>query len=363
MLLIMVFAVSATMTGTLAVQTGLSNINHFFGAETPKPPDPPDPPSPGTVNITVNKLWTGDTTELRPASVDVQLYRDGSAYGGAVTLTAAGGWTHTWQSLLANYTYTIGEVTVPNGYTAAIVKTGNTVTITNTYTQPVVRTSQVTVNKVWSGEAPHPASVTATLYKDGAEFASIVLNDANNWTYTWTGLDREAKWTVGEPAVPQGYTAAITTAGNAFTITNTKIVKEIPPKDDEIVISGQKLWRHGSNAEADRPKSVTIYINADGVRAKEVTVVAPNWTYSVIMPRYSEGGSEIKYTVDEKAIPGYSSVVKGYSITNVHNSTGTGGPKTGDNSAMLLWFIVMLVSAISLRIMLRNTTIRRRRPR
>ena len=377
LLLIVIVVVSATMTGALAVQGSHSRINQFFGdQQTPEPTEPPepttspeptnppgpvDPPGPSTINITANKVWVGDTAELRPASVNVQLYRNGNAYGSAVTLTAAGGWTHTWRSLSDSYTYSIGEVSVPIGYTAAVEKKGNTFTITNTYITPAVSTTQVTVNKVWAGEAPHPASVGVTLYKDGAEYATIVLNDANGWTHTWKELSRDAQWSVGEPVVPEGYTVVVSSAGSVFTLTNTKIIVEVPPRDDEVIISGQKLWRHGANAEADHPASVTIYILADGIRVKEVSVAAPQWAYSVTMPKYDETGAVITYTVDEKTIPGYSSVVKGFTITNVHDSTGTGGPKTGDTSMMLIWFIILIVSSITLRFMLRNTTLRRRR--
>ena len=351
------FIVSAAMTGTLALQADDELINDFYGTHTDTPPPPP----PSTINISVEKVWSGDTTDVRPASVQAQLYRNGTALGQPVTLDSSNSWKHTWRSLSQSGTYTVEEVAVPTGYTAAVTRSGNTFTITNTYTSAA--TDSVTVSKVWSGEAPHPESVTISLYKNGIEHAAIVLNAENNWTHTWTELDRTATWTVGEKVVPDGYEASIATiSAGVFVVTNTKDETPPPPPDgNTVIVSGQKFWRHGSNAQSARPTSVTIYIHENGTVVKEISVTGPNWTYSTVMPKYDGVGNEITYTVSEKPISGYTSVVSGWNITNVHTSSGGSGPKTGDDSMMLLWFALMLVSAVGVRVMLSNVRFRRRK--
>jgi len=356
------FIVSAAMTGTFALQGNAGLTNDFSGTHTDDPPPTPTPPRPpSTISISVVKVWSGDSAGVRPASVQVQLYRNGTAQGQPVTLNSGNSWRHTWSSLSQSGTYTVEELSVPSGYTANVVRSGNTFTITNTYAATDTTTDKITVRKVWSGEAPHPLSVTIALYKDGSEHASIVLSASNNWTHTWTELDRTANWTLREKNIPAGYEATVTaTSPGVFVVTNTKKVI-LPPDENTVLINGQKNWRHGSNAQNAYPTSVTVYIHANGTIVKEVSVTEPTWMYAVAMPKFDDSGKDIKYTISEKKIEGYTSVVSGWNITNVHDSSGTGGPKTGDDSAMWLWFVLMIASAIGIKIALRNVSFRRRK--
>ena len=88
---------------------------------------------PQLIDITVNKVWANDGGINHPASVTVQLYQNGAAYGRAVTLSASNGWTHTWSGLDPDSTWTVDETGVPAGYTAAVTRSGNTFTVVNTY--------------------------------------------------------------------------------------------------------------------------------------------------------------------------------------------------------------------------------------
>ena len=80
----------------------------------------------------------------------------------------------------------------------------------------------LTVNKLWSNDekAKRPTSVTVNLIKDTEVVESVKLNDANKWTYTWTGLDADYTWSVAE-VVPNGYKATYKISGETTTITNT----------------------------------------------------------------------------------------------------------------------------------------------
>ncbi|MDD3360431.1 MAG: Cna B-type domain-containing protein [Hespellia sp.] len=88
--------------------------------------------------ITVNKVWTGDAKYTgRPDNVSVQLYKNGAAYGEAITLGTSNSWTHTWANLekSEDISWTVKENNVPTGYTAVITQNGDKgYTITNTYT-------------------------------------------------------------------------------------------------------------------------------------------------------------------------------------------------------------------------------------
>ena len=76
------------------------------------------------VSVSVFKIWK--TFYENPNYVTVQLYRNGIAYGNAVTLNAGTYWRHTWDSLDPRYEWTVDETNVPYGFKKEV--TGNAVT-------------------------------------------------------------------------------------------------------------------------------------------------------------------------------------------------------------------------------------------
>lgn len=74
------------------------------------------------------------------------------------------------------------------------------------------------------------------------------------------------------------------------------------------------------------------------------------------LPEY-KAGKKIAYTVSEKEVKGYKAVIsgnaeEGFVVTNSHtpkeaNTTNTDkqSPKTGDDTNMFLWTVLLLVSA------------------
>ncbi|WP_158099075.1 Cna B-type domain-containing protein [Flavonifractor sp. An100] len=96
------------------------------------------PPGPGddTTSLTVKKEWKLDDGGTKAESVTAQLLRNGSAYGGPVTLDDSNRWTHTWTGLDDRYNWSVREVDVPNGFTATVAQSGTTWTINNDDTPP-----------------------------------------------------------------------------------------------------------------------------------------------------------------------------------------------------------------------------------
>lgn len=84
-------------------------------------------------------------------------------------------------------------------------------------------TTTISVNKVWKDKnsAKRPESVKMNLLQDGKIYDSIMLNNANDWKYTWTGLQAKHEYTVVEANVPGNYTALIDRENNDYTVTNT----------------------------------------------------------------------------------------------------------------------------------------------
>lgn len=96
---------------------------------------PVNPPA-ETVDRKVLKVWKNDAADTRPASIRVQLLKDGAVYE-TVTLDAAANWRHTWEKL-PKYNkdgtlirWTVAEIT-PDGYTVLVTQEGVTSVVTNT---------------------------------------------------------------------------------------------------------------------------------------------------------------------------------------------------------------------------------------
>ena len=180
---------------------------------------------PSTTSVSVNKVWSDSDNRdnLRPDSVTVQLYADGSAYGDPVTLSEDNGWANTWTDLPefregeqgVAIEYTVEEVDVPEGYTAKVTGSAKKgYTVTNTHEAEV---TSVTVSKVWDDadnkDGIRPSSVTVTLIADGTEVGTCTLSADNGWTYTFENLPvysdgQEIEYTVAEVSV-EGYESRV----------------------------------------------------------------------------------------------------------------------------------------------------------
>ena len=256
--------------------------------------------------VKVTKAWVGTPA----ASATVKLLADG-AEKETVTLTAADNWTHTFSNLPkydANdgheIVYTIDEVDIAN-YVKAI--TGSVATgfvVTNTITGKL----DIPVTKTWLGTPA--ASVTIKLYADGTEKETVTLTATDNWTHTFTNLDKyatdghEIVYTVDETPVA-GYTKDISgTAATGFTIKNTNT--------ETINIPVTKTWVGTAGTSA------TIKLLADGAEKETVTLTAAdNWTHTFSnLPKFdTTDGHEIVYTVDEVDVPNYTKGISGTAAT------------------------------------------------
>lgn len=163
------------------------------------------------------------------------------------------------------------------------------------------------------------------LYADGVSYGDpVVVNDANNWTYTWTNLPRnnageEISYTVDETFVPTDYEKEI--AGNAavgYTITNSHT-------PETVEVSGSKTWKDNDDQDGARPESITIRLLADGVEKDRVTVTKDdNWAWSFTnQPKYKDHGTAIVYVITEDAVEDYTTAYNGYNVTNTHTPEQT----------------------------------------
>ena len=176
-----------------------------------------------TVEVSVQKIWDDNNNQdgVRPESIEVTLAGNGNNIE-TVELSEANNWTYTWKELVkhSNKTdikYTVEEAEL-DGYVATIEtdvdsSSGDVTTvITNTHE---IEKVDVKAIKIWDDANNYdnyrPDSINVQLYANGNAYGDeITLNDSNNWSYTWEGLDKnesgeEIEYTVEETAVPDKY--------------------------------------------------------------------------------------------------------------------------------------------------------------
>lgn len=183
----------------------------------------------GFVDVNVTKQWYdgNDQDGLRPASVTVKLFCDGSDTGRILTLNAANNWNGVFRELREynngqKHVYTVAEDPVPNGYTSKITPDAATgFNIANTHTP---ETLTVSGTKTWvdaGHETARPEKITVILFADEKQLAEQIASSENNWSWSFENLPkysagREIAYTIDELEVP-GYTKEV----DGYNITNT----------------------------------------------------------------------------------------------------------------------------------------------
>lgn len=216
----------------------------------------------------------------------------------------------------------------------------------------------IAVNKVWvdneDSAGKRPDSVTIKLLANGVDTnKSLVLNKANSWNGSFTGLaptDNDGEiieYTVQEVAVAN-YTSEVSLKEtNAYTVTNTYTgIDESATRS----IPVYKVWNDSNNANGKRPSSVTIYLYADGKQVSTMYITANGGWVGTFenLPVYNADGKAINYTIRERGVYYYLNSIRqtdngtGFVVTNSYTT-----PSTGDDSNLALWGIVMAVSLVA----------------
>ncbi|WP_187393444.1 Cna B-type domain-containing protein [Bacillus sp. E214] len=303
--------------------------------------------TPEQTSVTVTKAWNDGDNEgkHRPEEVTVSLMADGKETGQTVALNPDNNWTNTFTELNVykdggkKIIYTVAESDV-EGYRVSITGDASQgYVITNT------EQTSVKVTKVWDDaddqDGLRPEEVTVSLMADGNKTGkNIVLNGKNDWTYTFTELDKYKEsgelidYTVVEPEVPNGYTDTIAgDANEGYKVYNIHL-----PKQTSVKVN--KTWNDADNQDGVRPDKVTMSLFADGKDTGETIELNDenNWTgVFAQLDVYRDGGQEISYTVVESNVPkGYTDTItgdaaEGFKVTNTHD------PETIDVSGTKTW--------------------------
>lgn len=124
------------------------------------------------------------------------------------------------------------------------------------YTQPDIPSEKYTVVKLWKDTADssmRPKSVYVDILKNGIVQKTVVLNSANNWSYSWDVLNDARNWSVMEKNVPNGYQVSITNNNTIFTIINSK-----SPVDPDDPVIPDEPGKPGEPAVPDTPDEPLI---------------------------------------------------------------------------------------------------------
>ena len=223
--------------------------------------------------------------------------------------------------------YTVQEMKAPEGYLRSSDRYRinadqfdlTKVAILNLSNVRAGQKRSISVNLKWvdagNQTQSRPEKVTVELLQNGQGTGkTIELSQANAWKADFTDLpkyDDSGKlysYNIREQAI-EGYSPAISgTAGSGFTLTNTI--------NKKISIPVTKVW----SGKGEHPSSVTVRLLANGKQiASQQLSAANNWQYTFSNLERSKNGQEIRYTLTEDAVPGFSSTLTGDSSTGYVN--------------------------------------------
>ena len=280
-------------------------------------------------SVTAKKVWNkadgtpADAADEIPASVQVDVLADG-VLRDTMTLMASNGWTSTLGNLPKyaedgdEIEYTVKEHTV-DGWVSAVTNDGNVYTVTNTKKVPekgaITLTKQVigggaaAADKEYSFEINGPDGYSQTVTVTGA--GSISLTDLEPGEYTVT----EVGGRIG------GYRLDVTGDNTTVTVeadgeANVVITNEYTEIRDVAVT--KEWYVNGSRTSAPAGASITVSLYADGVATGDSAILSQytDWKAEFTgLDVYDEDGNEIRYTVAEVYVSGWTSTVVGTAET------------------------------------------------
>ena len=245
--------------------------------------------------------------------------------------------------------YVLTEVEAPKGYekdpnkTYEIHKTdfdtasNSTITLTikNKKTEVKKKSTSFSVEKRWVLDPKlatnKPDKVKVSVLKNGREDENLTveLSQENGWKASFSNLPKEDAngqeivYTVSEEELA-GFKAAISgTDENGFTISNYN--------GSRVVIPVTKIWK----GNGTHPDHVNVQLFANNEKVATYTLNEGNaWQHSFDMPKLDANRKEIRYTVTEENVSGYTATTQDDPATgyvNVFVNTKNDVPPTSPN--------------------------------
>lgn len=268
------------------------------------------------LSVSVRKAWDDNENQdgIRPESVTVRLYKNGTATDKTLTLSDKNGWQASFTDLFekengVNIDYTVQEENVPSGYTASVKKDDNGIfVITNSHTPAL---TSVFVTKSWNDDnnrdGMRPDNIFVTLYGNGIETAKKTISKDMNWTYIFNGL----------PAYSHGKKVVYTAVENEVipytseTVQNENDIQLINSYEPaKMSLKIRKEWDDKDDADKIRPESATIHLLSNGTDIGTYEITKENdWELEIPDLFMFENGESIEYSVTEDDVDGYTSKI------------------------------------------------------
>ncbi|MBQ6156303.1 MAG: Cna B-type domain-containing protein [Bacteroidales bacterium] len=294
--------------------------------------------TPETRDLTVTKVWDDDNNRdgIRPDSVMVQLFADGTATGKTAVLKG-GSWQHQFTDLpkyagtTTPISYIVKEYamdangTVLNSFVeegGAFVSgkylntsyqyDGGTATITNTHTPATV---SISGSKIWDDadnqDGIRPGSILIRLMADGEKVDSVTVT-GTDWTWTFSDMPKYKYGEVGQEIVysftekeVENYTTEVS-VGNVI---NTHV-------PETVNLAATKVWDDDNATVSRKPVQVQLYKTTVATADFNPENISSDWTLvgsetigitggTAIwngMDKY-DNGMEIRYAVRELSAP------------------------------------------------------------
>ena len=176
----------------------------------------------------------------------------------------------------------------------------------------------IEINKTNEANEPLEGVVFEVVRDSTGGIVGEITTDANGKGKLTSLL--QDNYTLNEISAPVGYKLKkdIKVTPEMFG-TELFVVLNIVNKLDKISIPVSKVWDDANNQDGKRPQEITIRLLADNKEVESKTVSGDPWTWSFqYLPKYRDGGVEIKYTITEYAIEGYTPTIDGYNVTNAY---------------------------------------------
>ena len=280
--------------------------------------------APETIDVSGTKTWNdeGNKDKTRPEKITIYLLANGTQVD-AKEISEKDGWKYRFTGL-AKYDDNKQEIkyTVDESEVEKYTKQVNGYDIVNTYTPP--ETIDVSGTKTWNDEGnkdkTRPEKITIYLLANGTQVDAKEISEKDGWKYSFTGLAKyddnkqEIKYTIDESEVEK-YTKQI----NGYDLINTYTTEN----PETVDVNGVKTWNDANNKDGIRPKAIRVKLLANGEeKTSVITTEEQDWKYSFTeLPKFDDNENEIKYTVDEETVSGYTKKIDGYNITNTHTPT------------------------------------------
>ena len=316
--------------------------------------------TPGKTGVSVLKVWEDNDNQdgLRKEEIKVQLYADDEKIGSKVKLSEANNWCYTWQNLpeknngqLIKYTIVEDKIT---GYEAKVnVDDSNYILLTNQY-EP--ETTEFFGQKTWKNDddlvGVRPDVIQVNLLANDNIVSTKIVSEKNDWNYYFDQLPvyndgKKIEYHIQEKSV-ENYSTQIS---------NNNIENIYTPKETSINII--KIWEDNDDEYQNRPDKVTMILYENNQKTNKQIILSEknNWQADFKGLPIKKNNQLIKYTIQEKSVPGYDTKIvgnseQGFVVVNSVNKKVTNREqmllKTGEKQTYIAYIGILLVIVVIL---------------